>query len=315
MKWTLLCCALLCSTLLLAQQKFTISGYVEDAETGEKLIGANVVDVRLKKGTTANEYGFFSLTLPADSVQLAVSFVGYDTYRTALLLNKDMQLNVSLREGNVLKEVEVKATQAGEAIQERTQMSSVSIPIKQIQSLPAFMGEVDVIKVLQLMPGVQSGTEGSSGLFVRGGSPDQNLILLDGVPVYNVSHLFGFFSVFDANAINSVELIKGGYPARYGGRLSSVLDIRLKEGNMKQFSGNASIGLISSKLSLEAPIVKDKCSFIVSGRRTYIDLLARPLIMAETNGDSYGGYYFHDFSAKLNYKFSDKDRLYVSGYT
>lgn len=315
MKWTLLCCALLCSTLLLAQQKFTISGYVEDAETGEKLIGANVVDVRLMKGTTANEYGFFSLTLPADSVQLAVSFVGYDTYRTALWLNKDMQLNVPLREGNVLKEVEVKATQAGEAIQERTQMSSVSIPIKQIQSLPAFMGEVDVIKVLQLMPGVQSGTEGSSGLFVRGGSPDQNLILLDGVPVYNVSHLFGFFSVFDANAINSVELIKGGYPARYGGRLSSVLDIRMKEGNMKTFSGNASIGIISSKLSLEAPIVKDKCSFIVSGRRTYIDLLARPLIMAQTNGNSYGGYYFHDFSAKLNYKFSEKDRLYISGYT
>lgn len=300
-----------------AQQKFTISGYVEDAKTGEKLIGANVYDSKSKpvRGTTTNEYGFYSLTLPADSIVLTVSYVGYDAIKQPLLLTINLQKNITLTESGVLREVVIRADKATEKIEERTQMSAVNIPMKQIQSLPAFMGEVDVIKALQLMPGVQSGTEGSSGLYVRGGSPDQNLILLDGVPVYNVSHLFGFFSVFDANAINSVDLIKGGYPARYGGRLSSVLDIRMKEGNMKRLGGAFSLGIISSKLSLEAPIIKDKTSFIVTARRTYIDVLARPLILAQTQGDTYGGYYFQDFSAKINHKFSHKDRLYLSAYT
>lgn len=300
-----------------AQQKFTISGYIEDTKTGEKLIGANVYDSKNKpiRGTTTNEYGFYSLTLPSDSIELSVSYVGYETLRQAMFLNTNLQKNISLTEAGLLQEVVIKADKAIEKIEERTQMSAVSIPMKQISSLPAFMGEVDVIKALQLMPGVQSGTEGSSGLYVRGGSPDQNLILLDGVPVYNVSHLFGFFSVFDANAINSVDLIKGGYPARYGGRLSSVLDIRMKEGNMKRLAGAFSLGIISSKLSLEAPIKKDKTSFIVTARRTYIDVLARPIILSQTNGNSYGGYYFQDFSAKINHKFSNKDRLYLSAYT
>ena len=193
-------------------------------------------------------------------------------------------------------------------------MSSISVPIDQIKSLPAFLGEVDVMKVLQLLPGVQSGSEGSSGLYVRGGGPDQNLILLDGVPVYNASHLFGFFSVFNSDAINNVQLIKGGFPARYGGRLSSVIDISMKEGNMKEFHGEGSIGLIASKLTLEGPIAKEKTSFIVSARRTYIDLIARPLIKASTDGDETVGYYFYDVNAKINHKFSDKDRLYLSAY-
>ena len=325
-KLILLCLLTFIYIYVNAQQKYTISGYIEDAQTGEKLIGANVYEANTFVGTTTNVYGFFSLTLPADSVQLRASFIGYNNYEKSFILNKNEQITISLNSGELLQEVEVKATEVSETIEERSQMSAVSIPIQQIKSLPTFLGEVDVLKALQLLPGIQSGSEGSSGLYVRGGGPDQNLILLDGVPVYNASHLFGFFSVFNADAINSVELIKGGFPARYGGRLSSVIDIRMKEGNMKKISGSASIGLISSKLTLEAPLIKDKTSFIVSGRRTYIDILARPFILLANKGArasevgatekyrAYGGYYFYDLNAKINHKFSDKDRIYLSAY-
>lgn len=295
-------------------QKYTISGYVEDAQSGEKLIGANVYDARTLAGTTTNTYGFFSLTLPADSIDFTISFIGYKTYKDAFLLSENSTRNVPLSSDVLLDVVEVTATEAAEKIQERSQMSAISIPVKQIKSLPAFMGEVDVLKALQLLPGVQSGTEGASGIFVRGGSPDQNLILLDGVPVYNATHLFGFFSVFNADAINSVELIKGGFPARYGGRLSSVIDIRMKEGNMNEFKGSLSVGIVSSKLTLEGPIAKNKASFLVSARRTYIDLLMRPIIKSQSGDGSYGGYYFGDINGKVNYKFSDKDRIYLSAY-
>ncbi len=309
---------LLAFSQMYAQQKVTISGYVEDADTGEKLIGANVYDAKTFAGTTTNAYGFYSLTLPSDSIQLVVSFIGFDTYAESILLKENITKNIVLQSDVLLKEVEVIATEATPEIQERTQMSTVSIPIKQIKSLPRFLGEVDVLKALQLMPGVQSGSEGSSGLYVRGGGPDQNLILLDGVPVYNASHLFGFFSVFNADAINSVDLIKGGFPARYGGRLSSVIDIRMKEGSMKKIGGAVSIGLISSKFMLEGPIIKDKTSFIISGRRTYIDVLARPFIrMANNQDEGYNstlGYYFYDLNAKINHKFSDRDRIYLSAY-
>ncbi|WP_177428315.1 TonB-dependent receptor plug domain-containing protein, partial [Candidatus Venteria ishoeyi] len=210
-----------------------------------------------------------------------------------------------------LDEVEVKAS-AYTQIQNRTQMSMNEISIKQIKSLPVFLGEQDILKSIQLLPGVQSGSEGSSGFYVRGGGPDQNLILLDGVPVYNASHLFGFFSIFNPDAINNVKLYKGGFPARHGGRLSSVLDIRMKDGNMKEFHGEGSIGLISSKLSLEGPIIKDKTSFIVSARRTYVDLLIKPFIPK----DEYVPYYFfYDVNTKINHKFSDNNRLYLSLYT
>lgn len=294
-------------------QKYTISGYVTDSATGEQLIGANVYDLNTLEGTTTNTYGFFSFTMEEDTVELVISYIGYQPYYKTVYLDADRKLNVALLSSVSLKEVEVTADRV-EKIQERTQMSSVSIPIKQIKKLPAFMGEVDVLKALQLMPGVQSGNEGSSGLYVRGGSPDQNLILLDGVPVYNVSHLFGFFSVFNADAINNVQLIKGGFPARYGGRLSSVLEINMKEGNRNEFHGEGSLGIIASKLTLEGPIIKDKASFIVSGRRTYIDILARPLIKSQMEGDGIVGYYFYDLNGKVNYKISDKDRLYLSAY-
>ncbi len=302
------------------QERYTISGYIEDADTGEKLIAANVFEPEKAKGTTTNVYGFFSLTLPKDSVYLAISYVGYETQYFRMYLDKDVTMNFSLGVGTDLKEVVVTAEKY-ERVEQKTQMSQVSVPVQQIKKLPALLGEVDVLKSLQLLPGVQSGGEGTSGLYVRGGSPDQNLILLDGVPVYNVSHLFGFFSVFNADAIKNVTLTKGGYPARFGGRLSSVLEINMKEGNMKEFKGTGSIGLISSRLTLEGPIWKERTSFIVSARRTYLDLLARPVIaiasaQAEENeGVSFnGGYYFYDVNAKINHKFSEKDRLYASVY-
>ena len=307
----------LCYALMgVAQEKVTIRGYIEDAATGEKLIGANVFDPNSSSGTTSNTFGFYSLTLPKDSVYLAVSYIGYQTSYFRLYLDKDMAINIQLADGTQLEEIVVTAEQ-GERIEDRVQMSQIEVPIKQIQKLPALLGEVDILKTLQLLPGVQSGGEGTSGLYVRGGSPDQNLILLDGVPVYNVSHLFGFFSVFNADAIKSVTLTKGGFPARYGGRLSSVLEINMKEGNMKEFKGEGAIGTVFSKLTLEGPIIKDKTSFIVSGRRTYVDALAGPFItagLAAQNIDADIDLYFYDLNAKINHKFSDKDRLYLSAY-
>ncbi|MEO0330884.1 MAG: TonB-dependent receptor plug domain-containing protein, partial [Bacteroidota bacterium] len=251
--------------------------------------------------------------LPKDSVNLVYSYVGYQPQAARLLLTQDTVINIELSESARLDEIVISAAEA-DKIQEVTQMSSISVPVEQIKSLPAFLGEVDVLKTLQLLPGVQSGNEGTSGIYVRGGGPDQNLILLDGVPVYNASHLFGFFSVFNADAINNVQLIKGGFPARYGGRLSSVIDISMKEGNMKEFHGEGSLGIIAGKLTLEGPIVKDKTSFIISGRRTWIDVLARPLIRSQTDGEETVGYYFYDLNAKVNHKFSDRDRLYLSAY-
>lgn len=295
-------------------QNYTVSGYIKDNANGESLIGANIIEQHSLDGTSSNTYGFYSLTLPAaDSISLLYSYVGYQPQIIELPLSKDTTIHIELTESAMLDEVVISAADA-EKIQEVTQMSTVSVPIEQIKALPALLGEVDVLKTLQLLPGVQSGNEGTSGLYVRGGGPDQNLILLDGVPVYNASHLFGFFSVFNADAINNVQLIRGGFPARYGGRLSSVIDISMKEGNMKEFHGEGSIGLIASKLTLEGPIVKDKTSFIISGRRTYIDLLARPLIKAQTGGDEVVGYYFYDVNAKINHRFSDKDRLFLSTY-
>ncbi|NJK86693.1 MAG: TonB-dependent receptor plug domain-containing protein [Bacteroidales bacterium] len=195
-----------------------------------------------------------------------------------------------------------------------TQTGLVTIQPQQIKSLPVILGEVDVMKSLQLMPGIKSGTEGSSGIYVRGGGPDQNLFLLDGVPLYNISHLFGFFSVFNADAIQNISVLKGGFPARYGGRLSSVIDIRMKDGNMKKIHGEGSVGLISSKLALEGPVIKDRSSFMVSFRRTYYDLLMYPIVKS-FNENSRTGYYFYDLNAKLNYQLTDKSRIYLSIYS
>lgn len=310
-KITFLGACLLFSSQQLKAQKFTISGYIKDKRTGEVLIGANIYNKENYQGTTSNKYGFYSLTLPADSVKLVFSFVGYQPIDTHFYLNKDSEMDVGLEGVVELDEIVISGQ---EEIEEITQMSKINIPVDQIKAMPALLGEVDVLKVLQLLPGIQSGTEGSSGLYIRGGGPDQNLILLDGVPVYNASHLFGFFSVFNADAINNVELIKGGFPARYGGRLSSVIDITMKEGNNEKLRGEGAIGLVSSKLTLEGPIKNERTTFLFSGRRTYIDLLARPLIKSATDGDEIAGYYFYDLNGKINHKFSNRDRVYLSGY-
>ncbi len=298
------------------QRTYTISGYIEDAASGEKLIAANLFDLQSLEGTVSNTYGFFSLTLPSDSVRLTASYIGYQTLTRQFFLRRDTTISFRLPSSIELTEVEVVAEKL-ERIETNTQMSRVSVPIEQIESMPALLGEVDVLKSLQLLPGIQGGGEGQSGIYVRGGSPDQNLILLDGVPVYNVSHLLGFFSVFNSDAIKNVTLTKGGFPARYGGRLSSIIEINMKEGNMQELHGEGAIGLIASRLTLEGPIVKDKTSFMVSGRRTYADLLFKPLIKSQTAEDEEVKLrmYFYDLNAKINHKFNDKHRLFLSAYS
>jgi len=316
MKKIYLCSLFLCLCIYSSYaQKVTISGYITDVATGETLINANVFEPQKEKGTISNVYGFYSLTLPAGENTLQYSFVGYDKQNLQLNLKKDTVINIALKLQNEMNEITVKANKSKV---ERTQMSMVEIQSEQLKKLPVLLGEPDVLKVIQLLPGVQSGAEGTSGIYVRGGGPDQNLFLLDGVPVYNASHLFGFFSVFNPSAVKTVKLYKGGFPARFGGRLSSVVDIRMKEGNFKEFKGEFSIGLISSRFSFEGPIVKDKTSFIVSGRRTYIDILAQPAIKIANkqndNGNTNAGYYFYDLNAKVNHKFSERSRLFLSTY-
>lgn len=299
---------LLGCTAFARAQKVTISGYVTERKSGETIPGAIVYVPKLNAGTATNTFGFYSLTIPRDSAGLVVSTVGYAPAATSLLLTRDTSINFQLESASELQEVVISGKK--DAVQYRTLMSSIDLPVETIKSLPAFLGEVDVMKAIQLLPGVQAGSEGSSGIYVRGGSPDQNLILLDGVPVYNSSHLFGFFSVFNADALKSVEVIKGGFPARYGGRLSSVIDVNMKEGNKQKFHGEGGIGLIASRLTLEGPIKKDKSSFMISGRRTYYDVLAQPFM----RGPVKAGYYFYDMNSKVNFKLGEKDRLYVSGY-
>jgi len=300
-------------SIISTAQKYTISGYVKDAATGEMLIGAGVYVKGSKTGTITNQYGFYSLTLKKETYQLQVSFLGYKNFSKEITLTKDIRLNVSLSPNAIMtKEVTISAERSDKNVRS-VQMSTVRIPVKQVKEIPAIFGEVDILKTIQLLPGVQSAGEGNSGFYVRGGGPDQNLIILDDAVVYNAAHLFGFFSVFNADAIKDVRLIKGGMPAQYGGRLSSVLDITMKDGNMRKLSGEGGIGLISSRLTVEGPIKKDTSSFIISGRRTYIDLLLKPFIKEGSRMDG-TGYYFYDLNTKVNYRFSDKDRLYLSGY-
>ena len=296
-------------------QSFTIYGYVQDVDSGERLIGANIFDLNSQKGTSSNDFGFFSLTLPKDSVFISISYIGYQTRFLPVYLDADLDVNFDLYSSIQLQEVVVKSSKSVR-IEEESQMSKIELPVEQIKRMPSLLGETDVLKTLQLLPGVQSGGEGQNGLYVRGGSPDQNLILLDGVPVYNVSHLLGFFSVFNADAIKKVTLTKGGFPARYGGRLSSVVDIAMKEGDLNDYHVEGAIGLVASRISVEGPIIKDKASFIVSGRRTYIDILAKPIIRgAQEESNTFDPtLFFYDLNAKVNYILNDKHRFYLSGY-
>lgn len=290
-------------------RKFTISGYVTDGTSSETLIGANILESRQQQGTTTNPYGFYSITLPAGETELSFSYLGYTTRQYKLELSKDTLINVLMQDNNQLEEVVIISDKAEAGIT-ATQMGAQEIPIAQIKNTPSILGEADVMKTIQLMPGVQAGVEGSAGLYVRGGGPDQNLILLDGVPVYNVDHLFGFFSVFTPEAVKKVTLFKSSFPARFGGRLSSVVDVRSNDGDMKKYHGTLSVGLLSSKIQLEGPIIRDKTSFNISARRSYIDLIAKPFMPK----DDKISYYFYDINAKINHKFSDRSRLFLNFY-
>ena len=296
-----------------SQTRFTISGFVYEKGSRETMLGVNIYAEGTTIGTVTNSYGFYSLTLPKGEYQLVYSFVGYQTRSFKITLDKSMELSVELDPSIELEGVEIRGD-LPKSSSRSPQMSIMEIPINQIKSIPAFLGEKDALKVIQLMPGVQKGSEGNSGLYVRGGGPDQNLIILDDAPVYNAYHLFGFFSLFNGDAVKSMELTKGGFPARYGGRLSSVLEINMKDGNKQKITGEAGIGLISSRFVLEGPIKKDTASFIVSARRTYIDVLTIPLILAFGDGETYGGYYFYDLNAKANWVVNPKNRIYLSGY-
>lgn len=293
------------------QEKASISGYVKEEQSGEPIIGAQIYIQELKTGVLTNEFGFYSITLPKSNYAIIVRASTFPNDTIRINLTADTTLQVNKRESIQLEEVEISAKRAENT--NSTKIGQVELDIETIKKIPAFLGEVDLIKAIQLLPGVSSASEGGQGFYVRGGSPDQNLVLLDNALVYNASHLFGFFSVFNADAVKNVNLIKGSMPANYGGRLSSVLEVNMNEGNNKKFHVKGGLGLISSRLTVEGPIVKNKGSFIFSARRTYIDLFMKAFIKKSSN--FYGSsYFFYDFNGKLNYQLGPKDKIYLSGY-
>jgi hypothetical protein len=302
----LLLLALACGA---SAQSFTLSGYVRDSASGEALVGATVVVQDAKRGAYTNNYGFFSLTLPAGDYRFVSSYVGYRPDTTPISLDRNRLIEVRLAEKTkTVAEVVISASQGAYAREVQSpQMSQINLKIRDIKLIPVLGGEADVMKVLQLMPGVTKGAEGTTSILVRGGDPDQNLILLDEAVVYNVSHLFGFFSVFNPDALKDLNLYKGGFPSQYGGRLSSVIDITMTEGNQQKFHVKGGIGLLSSRLTVEGPIIRDRASFSISGRRTYLDKVLALVGLSVP-------YYFYDLNAKANYKIDDRNRLYLSGY-
>ena len=297
-----------------AQQKFTVIGYVKDIKNGEALIGVTVYKKNSQIGTSTNAYGFYSLTLPKGPDTLVFSFVGFKTIMKSIDLDANQSLSLEMgEEGTELDEVVISSEKEDQNVKSM-EMSVAKLDIKQIQKMPALLGEVDIVKSIQLLPGVTTVGEGASGFNVRGGNIDQNLVLMDEAPVYNSSHLFGFFSIFNPDAVKDVKLIKGGIPSQYGGRASSVLDIRMKEGNSKKLEVNGGLGTIFSRLSIEAPIFKDKASFIVAARRSYIDVLAKPFLAQRQPSLKDAQFYFYDLTSKLNWRINEKNTVFASGY-
>lgn len=292
-----------------SKKTYTIRGYVTDAQSKEVLIGANILETAQGRGTASNEYGFYSITLPEGEIELQFSYVTYQTIRRTVELYKDVELNIILQPHGQLQEVTIVGSNHQTGIR-ATGMSAIDVPLSQIKSAPALLGEADLMKTIQLLPGVQAGTEGTAGVYVRGGGPDENLILLDGVPLYHVDHLFGFFSVFTPEAVKKVSFYKGSFPARFGGRLSSVIDVRTNDGDMQKYHGMIGVGLLSAKFQAEGPIIKDRTSFNLSGRRSYLDIVTRPFMK---RGEEIF-YYFYDLNAKINHKINDNHRLYLSLY-
>jgi len=308
----LLGCCLLYVPAAIAQKNYTISGTVKDVATGETLIGATIKLQELQQGGVAtNAYGFFSLSAPAGNFTLVVSYIGYQTITRPVKLDKSVQVNILLTGGSSLKEVSISGNKPKNENVENPQMGVTKFDMAQINNVPVIFGEKDVLKTIQLLPGVKSTGDGNTGFYVRGGGSDQNLILLDEAIVYNASHLFGFFSTFNSDAIKDVSLYKGGMPSQYGGRLSSVLDIKMLDGNDKDYTVQGGIGLIASRIKVEGPIVKNKGSFMLSLRRTYADLFLKLSPDSTTRGASI---YFYDINAKANYHLDDKNTLYLSGY-
>ena len=297
----------------LPAKKYTISGYIKDTLSGETLFGATISIRDKSKGVSSNQFGFYSITLAEGTYEMICSYIGYQPKVVEIDLDRDRQFSFVVMPKIKLSEEIVVSSKKRDANVKNAQMGKFTLPIEQIKALPSFLGEVDLLKTIQFLPGVRNAGEGSSGIYVRGGGPDQNLILLDDAPVYNTGHLFGFFSIFNSDAIKSVTLIKGGMPAQYGGRLSSVLDVSMKEGNNQKFQVDAGIGVIASRLSIQGPIKKNKASFIISARRTYIDGLSK-LFVKKSSQFNGSGYFFYDLNAKMNYIFSEKNRLYLSGY-
>ena len=307
---------LLFSISIFSQNTITLSGTISDAQSGETMIGASVFVPVLNIGTATNEYGFYSLKLPLGKTKIIYSFIGFSSIEKNIEITKDLQINIELLSGETLREIKVSA-ESNQEIINSTQMSVERLSMKEAKLLPALFGEVDIIKTLQLKPGIKSGGEGTTGVVVRGGSPDQNLFILDEAVIYNPSHLFGFFSTFNSDAVKDVKLYKGGFPAQYGGRLSSVIDVKLNEGNKKEFTGAGGVGIIASRLTLEGPIKKDKSSFMVSGRRTYADLITGQINEINKDKDNFNpipDYFFYDLNAKFNVEINDKNRIYWSGY-
>jgi len=293
--------------------RFTLNGYVKDSLSGESIIGATITVNGQSQGVASNQYGFYSITLSQGNYDISISHVSYQSKIISVELNGNKPYNFELiPKSAAISEVFV-YTKKRDANVKNAQMGKIDLSIEQIKNIPAFMGEVDILKAIQLLPGVRNAGEGNAGFYVRGGGADQNLIMLDDAVVYNTGHLFGFFSIFNSDAIKNTSLIKGGMPAQYGGRLSSVLDVSMKDGNMNKLQVDGGIGLIASRLSIQGPIKKDKASFIISARRTYVVALVKPFV--PTSSSFHGsGYYFYDLNAKVNYRFSEKDRLYLSGY-
>ena len=292
-------------------RRFTITGKISDQHSGEALLGATIFVRELKTGAVSDIYGNYSVTLDEGNYTLVYSYIGYASIVRQIELLKDLRLSLELEPSqHELKEVEITSEKNDKNVV-KPEMSTFRMDIKTIQRIPALMGEVDVIKAIQLLPGVQSVGEGSSGFSVRGGAPDQNLILLDEATVYNASHLMGFFSVFNNDAIKDVKLYKGDIPANYGGRLASVLDVRMNEGNSKKFEVNGGIGIIASRLTIEGPIMKDRCSFVLSGRRTYADIF---LPLSSNKALQNNSLYFYDLNAKVNYRINDNNQVFLSGY-
>ncbi len=306
----ILCALTFLTTNASAQQRATLSGYVRDGRSNESLIAATVFISELGIGAQTNSYGFYSVSVPAGTYTVIFSYVGYAPLRDTLNLIASREYNADLRSQTEVQEIVVTGERKDEHVK-GTEMGTITLGIDKIKALPVIFGETDILKTLQLMPGVQSAGEGNSGFYVRGGGPDQNLILLDDAVVYNTGHLFGFFSVFNSDALKSVTLIKGSMPAQYGGRLSSVVDVSMKEGNSKEYHSEGGIGLIASRLTLQGPVNKGKGSFMLSGRRTYIDVLIKPFASGAFSGS---GYFFYDANLKANYRLGPKDRIYLSGY-